>query len=234
MLLHLFSAILTSIQQTTADYYAFQLDRLDKQNESIQSKIVGDTEQANKKRLEAEEIYQNKRKELEKKQAKSSLALQLVQGLSNTALAVIRALAEGGPILAGIVGAIGAVQVGIIAAQLGQVDQFKRGGMLSMATGGMVNGPSHEYGGVKFQGGGFELEGNEAVINRRSSLNYMGLLSQINQSGGGVPIYNSFDDSRIVEAIYKQRNEPIRAFVVESDITNKQQITRRLEQLAQF
>jgi hypothetical protein len=162
----------------------------------------------------------------------------LVQGVSNTALAIIRALAEGGPIagpiLAGIIGAIGAVQVGIIAAQLGQVDQFKRGGLLSMATGGMVNGPSHEYGGVKFQGGGFELEGNEAVINRRSSLNYMGLLSQINQSGGGVPIYNSFDDSRIVEAIYKQRNEPIRAFVVESDITNKQQITRRLEQLAQF
>ena len=227
-----FQSILTSIQQTTADYYAFQLDRLDKQNESIQSKIVGDTEQANKKRLEAEEIYQNKRKELEKKQAKSSLALQLVQGLSNTALAVIRALAEGGPILAGIVGAIGAVQVGIIGAQLAQVDQFKRGGLLAM--GGMVNGPSHEYGGVKFQGGGFELEGNEAVINRRSSLNYMGLLSQINQSGGGVPIYNSFDDSRIVEAIYKQRNEPIRAFVVESDITNKQQITRRLEQLAQF
>ena len=229
-----FQAILTSIQQTTADYYAFQLDRLDKQNESLQSKIVGDTEQANKKRIELEEIYQNKRKELEKKQAKSSLALQLVQGVSNTALAVIRALAEGGPILAGIVGAIGAVQVGIIGAQLAQVDQFKRGGMLSMATGGMVNGPSHEYGGVKFQGGGFELEGNEAVINRRSSLNYMGLLSQINQSGGGVPIYNSFDDSRIVEAIYKQRNEPIRAFVVESDITNKQQITRRLEQLAQF
>lgn len=231
-----FQAILTSIQQTTADYYAFQLDRLDKQNESLQSKIVGDTEQANKKRIELEEIYQNKRKELEKKQAKTALGLQLVQGVSNTALAIIRALAEAGPIagpiLAGIIGSIGAVQVGIIGAQLAQVDQFKRGGMLAM--GGMVNGPSHEYGGVKFQGGGFELEGNEAVINRRSSLNYMGLLSQINQSGGGVPIYNNFDDSRIVEAIYKQRNEPIRAFVVESDITNKQQITRRLEQLSQF
>jgi hypothetical protein len=81
---------------------------------------------------------------------------------------------------------------------------------------------------------GFELEGNEAVINRQSSLNYMGLLDQINQSGGGKPIFNNFDDSRIVEAIYKQRSEPIRAYVVESDITNKQQVTRRLEQLAQF
>ena len=231
-----FQAVLTSLQQTTADYYAFQLDRLDKQNESIQSKIVENTKRGTELRLEQEKIYQTKRQELEKKQAKTALGLQLVQGISNTALAVIRALAEGGPIagpiLAGIVGGIGAFQVGIIGAQLALVDQFKRGGMLAM--GGMVNGPSHEYGGVKYQGGGFELEGNEAVINRRSSLNYMGLLSQINQSGGGVPIYNSFDDSRIVEAIYKQRNEPIRAFVVESDITNKQQITRRLEQLSQF
>ena len=53
-------------------------------------------------------------------------------------------------------------------------------------------------------------------------------------AGGGKPLVNNFDDSRIVEAIAKQRNEPIRAYVVESDITNKQQITRRLEQLAQF
>ena len=50
----------------------------------------------------------------------------------------------------------------------------------------------------------------------------------------GKPIFNNFDDSRIVEAIYKQRSEPIRAYVVESDITDKQQVTRRLEQLAQF
>lgn len=233
-----FQAIVTQIQQTAADYFSFQLDQLDKQNEYIQSKIVGDTEVANKKRLEQEQIYQNKRKELEKKQAKTSLGLQLVQGVSNTALAIIRALSEGGPIagpiLASIIGAIGAVQVGIIGAQLAAVDKYKRGGFLTMEGGGWVTGPSHEYGGVKFAAGGFELEGNEAVINRQSSLNYMGLLDQINQSGGGKPIFNNFDDSRIVEAIYKQRKEPIRAYVVESDITNKQQITRRLEQLAQF
>jgi len=233
-----FQSIVTQIQQTTSDYYSFQLDQLDKQNESIQKKIVGDTEEANKKRLEQEQIYQSKRKELEKRQAKTSLSLQLVQGVANTALAITRALADGGPIagpiLAGILGGIGAIQVGLIGAQLAAVDKYRRGGFLKMEGGGWVNGPSHEYGGVKFAAGGFELEGNEAVINRQSSLNYMGLLDQINQSGGGKPIFNNFDDSRIVEAIYKQRSEPIRAYVVESDITNKQQVTRRLEQLAQF
>jgi hypothetical protein len=45
---------------------------------------------------------------------------------------------------------------------------------------------------------------------------------------------NNFDDSRIVEAIAKQRKEPIRAYVLEQDITQKQAINRRLEQLSQI
>ena len=54
-------------------------------------------------------------------------------------------------------------------------------------------------------------------------------------SGGGKPIVmNNFDDSRIVEAIARQRKEPIRAYVVESDITQKQTVTKRLEQLSQI
>ena len=62
----------------------------------------------------------------------------------------------------------------------------------------------------------------------------MGLLDQINQAGGGRPITPALDDSRIVEAIAKQRSTPIRAFVVESDITQRQNTARRLEQLAQI
>ena len=233
-----FQSVVTQLSQTTADFYSFQLEMLDKQNESIQSKIIGDTEEANKKRLENEKIYQSKRKELEKNQARTSLGISLVQAVANTAQAVTRALAEGGvagPILAGIFGALGAVQVGIIGAQISAIEKYRRGGFVKMSNGGfMVNGPSHEFGGVKYAGGGIELEGGEAVINRKSSLNYQGILSSINMAGGGKPLVNNFDDSRIVEAIAKQRNEPIRAYVVESDITNKQQITRRLEQLAQF
>ena len=93
----------------------------------------------------------------------------------------------------------------------------------------MVTGPSHEQGGVDF--GRFELEGNEAVINRQSTLNYGGLLSSINESGGGRPIINNVLDSRLVEVLAKGRQEPIRAYVFESDITNAQTINRKLEQL---
>jgi hypothetical protein len=106
--------------------------------------------------------------------------------------------------------------------------------VLKMAGGGMLFGPSHEQGGIKFAQGGFELEGNESVINRTSTINYMGLLSQINQAGGGRPIGPGYDDSRIIEAIAKQRNTPIRAYVVESDITAKQETARRLEKLSQI
>jgi hypothetical protein len=43
---------------------------------------------------------------------------------------------------------------------------------------------------------------------------------------------NNFDDSRLLEALAKQKSEPIRAYVVESDITQSQTVQRRLEQLS--
>jgi len=105
-----------------------------------------------------------------------------------------------------------------------------------MGAGGMVIGPSHENGGVSFASGGVNLEGGESVINKMSSLNYGNLLSQINQSGGGSPIVNNASNSlmeeRLIQAIAKTKNEPIRAYVMNSEITNGQAINRRLDELA--
>lgn len=55
-------------------------------------------------------------------------------------------------------------------------------------SGGMVKGPSHKNGGVKFDVGGevVELEGGEAVINKKSTKMFKDILSKINQAGGGV------------------------------------------------
>lgn len=54
-------------------------------------------------------------------------------------------------------------------------------------NGGMVYGPSHKNGGVKYNVGGrvVELEGGEAVINKKSTEMYKPILSAINQVGGG-------------------------------------------------
>lgn len=233
-----FQSVLNSLGQTTSLYYDAQFNQLEKRYKRLQDTIVGDSEEANQKRLEAEQVYQKQKAELEKKAAKTALRISLAQALANTAEAITKLAAitggVGAVIGAGAIVAFNAAQVAIIGNQLATIDSYKRGGKIKMAGGGLVSGPAHEYGGVKFQGGGVELEGNEAVINRFSTINYMGLLDQINQAGGGRPIQPGFDDSRIVEAIAKQRSTPIRAYVVESDITAKQETARRLEKLSQY
>ena len=64
------------------------------------------------------------------------------------------------------------------------------GKVLGFKDGGIVRGPDHSHGGVKFNIGGVvnELEGGEAVINKRSmSVPWVrDLASQLNQVGGGV------------------------------------------------
>lgn len=231
-----FQGLLNTLNQATNDYYAFQFEMLELNNKKIQDSIVGTNKEAIQKRLEAEQLFTEKIKQLQKQQALASLRIGLAQSLANIAQSITQAFTTGpivGQILAGIVAGIGAVQTGIISNQISQIQNLQRGGRIRKAQGGIVVGPSHEFGGVKYQGGGIELEGGETVVNRVSSVRYNDLLSQINVSGGGRPlIQNNLDDSRIVEAIARQRSEPIRAYVLESEITNKQGINRRLEQLA--
>ena len=61
-------------------------------------------------------------------------------------------------------------------------------GNQKMARGGMVYGNSHANGGEQFAVGGrvVELEGGEAVINKRSSAMFRDELSAMNVAGGGV------------------------------------------------
>lgn len=233
--------VLTSISQLTTDAYRNQFAALEREQKKIQESIVGNTEEANQKRLEADKIYQAKRKEIEKNAARTALRISLAQAIANTAEAITKVAAQTGVLAivsSSIVAGINAAQIAAIGNQLAAIDSYKVGGVIKRRKGQQgffVQGPDHGYGGVKFQNGGVELEGGEAVLSRSASLQYASLLSQVNQSAGGRPlVMNNFDDSRIVEAIAKQRNEPIRAFVVEGDITSKQTVTKRLEQLAQL
>jgi hypothetical protein len=127
--------------------------------------------------------------------------------------------------------ALVAAQVSLITSQLQQARSLQRGGKLQL--GALLEGPSHEEGGIRFGQMGLELEGGESVINRVSTAQYGSLLSTINQAGGGRPLVSSgFDDSRLLEALAKQRSEPIRAYVLEQEITNKQAVSSRLESLS--
>jgi len=78
---------------------------------------------------------------------------------------------------------------GILAQTVVGLQKKARGGIIdTFANGGMVYGNSHAQGGEKFAVGGrvVELEGGEAVINKRSTSMFRNQLSAMNAAGGGV------------------------------------------------
>lgn len=228
-----FSQLVGQTASLVAQTYAFQLKQLEDSSKRALEQVVGDTEQANQKRLELEAQYQKQKAEIEKRALIKSLQFQLVQAIADTAQAVVANIEV--PPLAIAIGILGAVQVGLIAQQLAYAQSLAGGGKIRMGAGGLLTGPSHEMGGISLAGG-YNLEGGESIINKQSSLNYAGLLSQINQSGGGQPIVNNASNSlmeeRLIQAISKANQEPIRAYVLNSEITSGQAINRRLNELA--
>lgn len=231
------SKAITDISSIIAQSFQIQLERLEYEYKDTMDNIVGDTKEASDKRLETEKSYQAQKAKIERNAQISALRFTLASTVAQGAQSIVAALTLLPPanIIVGALNAgITAAQVAIVQTQINDIQSrpLRRGGLLAM--GGYISGASHEQGGV-YAGGGYTLEGNESVINRQSTLQYSGLLSQINQSGGGRPIVvQSPMDSRLVEAIAKQKTEPIRAYVVEQDITRAQTINRRLEQLASF
>ena len=117
-----------------------------------------------------------------------------------------------------------------------QLDKFGSGGVIeTFANGGMVNGKSHAQGGEKFAVGGrvVELEGGEAVINKRSTSMFSSQLSAMNAAGGGVKFadggllnqpsfsqqqFNALGQNQMMGAM----GGSSKVTVVEADITNSQ------------
>lgn len=206
--------------------------------------------------LITESQFRSKQKELRKSQVAEENAIERnvfnakkrqdrndagLEGIEAAAQAYIEAFKNYEPATAIIVGSIGA---GIAAAQttaqisaINQREYYNK----KFADGGVVNGPSHEQGGVPFtvQGrGGYEMEGGEYVVNKRATSMHRDLLERINKSGkmnptvgrmkfaeGGLvssPINESVDYLKaIAEATTStaiQTSKPVRAFVTSSDL----------------
>jgi TP901 family phage tail tape measure protein len=122
---------------------------------------------------------------------------------------------------------------------IGQTSQYRKGGM--------VYGPSHAQGGVKYAVGGrvIELEGGEAIINKKSTSMFRGQLSTMNQAGGGVKFADggvanmpSFANTQFqVEGQKGMMNVMggrSKVIVVESDITNTQDKVKAIESEVSF
>lgn len=125
---------------------------------------------------------------------------------------------------------------------------FEKGGIIeTFADGGMVHGKSHAFGGEKFAVGGrvVELEGGEAVINKRSTAMFRSQLSAMNSAGGGVKFadggllnmpsfasnqFNAINNANMLSAM----SSGSRVVVVESDITDAQNSVSVIESESKF
>ena len=145
--------------------------------------------------------------------------------------------------------------IAMIALVAGVMAMFKKGGEVdegedlesageatagSFARGGMVRGKSHGQGGERFAVGGrvVELEGGEAVINKRSTAMFKDQLSAMNQAGGG----HKFADGGLLNmpsfatasfsALNSGQSSTQKVIVVESDITRTQRKVNVIEAAA--
>lgn len=120
------------------------------------------------------EKLQNDVAKKEKQMKRLDMISQIAQGISNTAAGVTKALGLVFPLnlaVAGIVGTMGALQVGIMTKQL-----------TKLADGGEIKGPSHANGGARIHGTNIEVEGGEYVVNKQTTKHNKGLVSFINNN----------------------------------------------------
>lgn len=122
---------------------AVQNSKMNEEQKAEASKKINDKYAALKKT--ADEKLDDQRKALEKKQAKREKAMKIASAIMGTAEAVVSALSAGpiaGPILAAVVGGLGAAQIATIAST-----------PIPMAEGGIAYGPTNalvgEYPGAK-------------------------------------------------------------------------------------
>lgn len=128
---------------------------------------------AEEKRLEKEKQQLEKQSEkLEEEQAQKQKQRDLQQAIISSALAVVNALATKPFIPTGL--AMAALAASLGAAQVAIISNTK------YADGGLLNGKSHAQGGIPVGNTGIEVEGNEYVTNKRTTMANLDLMNFIN------------------------------------------------------
>lgn len=209
-------------------------DRVSLEQQAIEAQYAG--------ALISREEYDNQIKQLDIKQQQEELVLKRKSFKTNKALNITNATIDGfravlstfantpgeliiKSIAAALAGAFAATQIALISRQ-----QF------TAADGGIVPGNgSGEYDTVPSM-----LAPGEAVINSDSTRAFLPLLSAINQYGGGnsfVPDLPARNQAQVFQPVFaedKSNSQPIRAYVVENDITTSQKRINRIERSSRF
>ena len=139
--------------------------------------------------------FEAKKVEIEKKAfaKKKKLEIANIAISLATEIASIASASAGNPLNAFTGGTAGAIQSKILAGTAIVRSGIQAGIVASQkfAGGGVLSGASHANGGIPFTingQSGFEAEGGETIINKRSSKMFANELNAINQAGGGVAL----------------------------------------------
>jgi hypothetical protein len=206
----IYQSLFNSLSMVLDNMFELQRQKIEEttsaQSEDLNAELEGrlDALEGNEQAQEdIKAVYALKEEDLEAKKQVALRKIKYKEFLIDKANALIMAYINGAEaitkvsgqtgvaaiVAAPIMAALIAVQIAAIASQkfVGALGGLIPGGDDKFAKGGMVHGPSHANGGVKFAVGGrvAELEGGEAVINKRSTRMFHSQLSDMNVAGGG-------------------------------------------------
>lgn len=137
-----------------------------------------------RKLADQEKALKNKQAQQEANARKMELRYQMVMAIANTAQGASKALATWGwplgAVFAGIMAALGAIQVALIAKQIGAIKPVK------YAEGGIISGKPHSQGGERVGNTNIEVEGGEMVVSKKNTERYKDVLYKINNNDPSV------------------------------------------------
>ena len=169
------------------------IDQLAKEREAELKSLQNEQDiqkkkQANEKKQQALEKQQQA---LQKKRFQQDKQNKIVQATINTFTAVSNALAVQ-PWFVGL--ALSAVALG-----LGMANVAKISSQQYMKDGGLLQGKSHAQGGIPVGNTGIEVEGNEYVVNKNTTMKNLPLLEYINSQRRPITkedLVNFYDDKK--------------------------------------
>lgn len=143
---------------------------------------------AEKKKIEKEqEALKKKQDDLDKKRQEAQYQRELTQILVSGALAAVNAYATKPFVPVGL--AMGTLSLGLTAAQYA----IAKANPPKFKEGGVIQGNSHANGGVKVLGGYAEVEGNEYIVNKRTTMQNVEILDYINSKKRRLDISDFID-----------------------------------------
>ena len=178
----------------------------------------------------SEEEYDKNVLAIKRRAAKREKAFGITSAIINTAGAVVKAFLDPGGILgvifAALAAATGIAQIAVISSTPLPTEGTEGGGggehakpqPSKFAAGGLVNGPGSSVN----DSVSAMLAPGESVMNANSTEMFGGLLSAMNQAGGGAPIGDATNQSTPI----------FKTYVVTSDMTSQLEAEKKIRDLA--